>query len=247
MNRQRARMKYRRRLSYFLLAVVVVATSVLVFRSRVYTVRELLISGNTVYADAQIASLSGIVLGESMFRVSEARVRQSLAANPHIEFVSLSLRFPSTVELAVRERVPRAVVNCAGVLYIIDEDGFILEKMNRMPDMDVILVSGMSVSVSGARERIEALLPGQFERMQAVLSALANQLLEQQISELNVGDLKNTYLVSKTGVQIILGDGERIAQKMTWAQAVLSDLTAQGITSGVLDVSTGENAVYADR
>ena len=67
------------------------------------------------------------------------------------------------------------------------------------------------------------------------------------MSELNLSDRYNIYLVSTSGVQIMLGDEENIPDKLVWAQAVLEKLTQEGVRRGILDVSTGRNAVYADR
>ncbi|MBQ8954563.1 MAG: hypothetical protein IJ048_10635, partial [Clostridia bacterium] len=80
-----------------------------------------------------------------------------------------------------------------------------------------------------------------------VLSEMDRQGMLSTISELNVADRYNLYLVSNTGVKIVLGDEENIPDKLVWARTVLEKLTQEGIMRGVLDVSTGKNAVYADR
>ena len=85
---------------------------------------------------------------------------------------------------------------------------------------------------------------GSFEE---ALTELEAKNMTGQISELNVADRYNLYLVSQTGVQIMLGDEENIPDKLVWARAVLEKLTQEGVRRGVLDVSTGKNAVYADR
>ena len=60
-------------------------------------------------------------------------------------------------------------------------------------------------------------------------------------------DRFNLYMVSNTGVQIILGEKDDLDDKLVLARLVLEKLTEEGVMSGVLDVSTGKNAVYADR
>ena len=67
------------------------------------------------------------------------------------------------------------------------------------------------------------------------------------VSEINVRDRFNLYMVSNTGVQIILGEKDDLDDKLVLARLVLEKLTEEGVMSGVLDVSTGKNAVYADR
>ena len=111
----------------------------------------------------------------------------------------------------------------------------------------MIVVSGLDVSVSAQGRQIESAKAWQLRGTLAVLTELEAMGISAAISELNLADRYNIYLVSRTGVQIILGDEENLADKLVWTQAVLEKLTQEGIRRGVLDVSTGKNAVYDDR
>ena len=159
----------------------------------------------------------------------------------------MKVNYPSTVKLTIRERKACAAVNCAGVILVVDEEGYILERLSSAPDSDVIIVSGLDVSVNAQGKMIESAKPWQMQGMQAVLGVLTERDMLSLMSELNVADRYNIYLVSRTGVQIILGDRENLSDKMVWAKTVLEKLTQEGVMRGVLDVSTGKNAVYADR
>jgi len=158
------------------------------------------------------------------------------------------VEMPDTVVLEVRERTVCAAVNCAGVILLIDEEGYILNKSSVLPKIpNLILVSGMNVTISSQGRILEAEASYQIRDMRLLLAAIRDIGAEGMISELNVSDQDNLYLVSQSGIQILLGSSDRIEEKMAWAKAVLSVLTQEGIMRGVLDVSTGTNAVYAER
>ena len=110
-----------------------------------------------------------------------------------------------------------------------------------------MVVSGMDVSVSAQGRRIESAKSWQLAAMKNVLAEMDAQGMLQVVSELNVAVRYNLYLVSNTGVKIVLGDEENMTAKLVWARTVLEKLTQEGVRRGVLDVSTGKNAVYADR
>ena len=154
---------------------------------------------------------------------------------------------PDTVTLVVSERKARAAVNCAGVILIVDEEGQIMQRMSSVPESGVIVVSGLDVSVNAQGRKIESAKTWQLRDMKTVLTALEARGMMSVMSELNLSDRYNIYLVSTSGVQIMLGDEENIPDKLVWAQAVLEKLTQEGVRRGILDVSTGRNAVYADR
>ena len=45
----------------------------------------------------------------------------------------------------------------------------------------------------------------------------------------------------------MLGNSENLDEKVAWMQAVLRVLSEEGAMKGVVDVSTGNNAVYSER
>ena len=134
------------------------------------------------------------------------------------------------------------------MILLVDEEGYILNKSSVLPKIpNLILVSGMNVTISSQGRILEAEASHQIRDMRLLLAAIGDMGAEGMISELNVSDQDNLYLVSQSGIQILLGSSDRIEEKMAWAKAVLSVLTQEGIMRGVLDVSTGTNAVYAER
>ena len=212
----------------FLMLVAALCVAALLIKSRVFTLQEIVVQGNEAFSDAEIAALSGLILGEDTLKIEKSRIKGNFSL------------------LKVRERRPRAAVNCAGVILVIDEEGVILERLASMPAGDLITVS-MNVSLSAQGRTIESSRSGELEAMKLILAGLDAQGMAGLISEINVRDRFNLYMVSDTGVQIILGEKDDLDDKLVLARRVLEKLTEEGVMSGVLDVSTGKNAVYADR
>lgn len=232
----------------FLVMLAVLAVLVLLVRSRIFVVREIEVAGNLIRQDAEIAGLSGIRLGMSIFSVDKEELNRNISADNYVELQEVNIQLPDTVTIRVRERTPCAAVNSAGVIMLVDREGYILERLTYLPDIPgVVVVSGIDVSVGAQSRMIGSGTAGQMAVMQKLLSALQASGVQKLVSELNVADQNNLYLVSESGIQILLGDEERLDEKLLWMKAVLEELTGRGVMSGVLDVSSGKNAVYADR
>ena len=230
----------------FLALVALLALAAFLTKSRVFVLREVEVEGNRAYADSEIAAMAGLTPGESIFNVNEDAVTRNLSAHSDVKLLDFGVTYPDTVTLMVTERQARAAVNCAGVILIVDEEGHILDRLSSVPEGSIV-VSGMDVAVSAQGRSIESAKAWQLKDMRAVLARMDEQGMLSLIAELNVADRYNLYLVSNTGVKIVLGDEENIPDKLVWARTVLEKLTQEGIMRGVLDVSTGKNAVYADR
>ncbi|MBR3502845.1 MAG: FtsQ-type POTRA domain-containing protein [Clostridia bacterium] len=232
-------------LSLLAIAALIVLGTVFT-KNRQFVLGEVLVEGNQRYTDSEIAAMASLTPGESIFDISREAVERSLSAYSDVKLVDFRVTYPHTVCLTVSELQARAAVNCAGVILLVDTEGRILDRLSSVPEGSVV-VSGMDVSVSARGRSIETAKDWQLGAMKDVLDGMDAQGLMKAVSEFNVADRYNLYLVSNTGVKIVLGDVENLTAKLVWARTVLEKLTEEGVRSGVLDVSTGKNAVYADR
>ena len=220
---------------------VIVAT-----RKETLTLKRVSATGVSGYTDDEILAMAGLEKGQDIFAISEDDVRRALSSNG-LQLVSMEVTAPDLLRLTLKETKAVAAVNCAGVILVIDSEGHIIKRMTSVPEGSLVLISGMDVSVTAQGGSIESGRKWQLENMSEVLEALSDREMISGISELNVADRYNLYLVTRTGVKVVLGDHEALSDKLMWAESVLAELNQQGVRRGVLDVSTGKNAVYADR
>lgn len=237
-----------RRALRFVAMLAAVCVLVILVRGRIYVIREIEVTGNSMKSASEIAGQSGLYLGMNIMNVDRESVERNLSGDSYVKLLDVEVNLPDTVILRVSERSACAAVNCAGVILLISEDGYILERLTSVPETEgIVVVSGMDVSVGPQGRTIESDVAGQKRVMSAVLAAIRTAGMEKWVSELNVADMDNLYLVSDTGIQVLLGDEMQLEDKLVWTRAVMEKLTLDGVMSGVLDVSSGKNAVYADR
>lgn len=243
----RRRSRQRRKWSALLWLVLALAGAVLLLRSQVFVLRQVNVEGNAALSVEEVMTLAGLEYGESIFSVSERQVERQLSGELRVELISCRRTLPNAFSLVIREREALACVHCGGEYLLIDETGYIMSRQESYPEGGVLLVSGMDAYVDRQGKRVESSVSGRRAVMTQVIEALREKGMLSLVSELNVANLDEVYLVSVSGVQVILGDVENLPGKLEWMRTVLAELTRKGVMRGVLDVSTGKNAVYADR
>lgn len=91
--------------------------------SKHFAVSSVEISGNRQLSNAEILSLSGISVGESILEVSLGEINARLLANPWVESVTVRRILPGGVSIHVQEKEPFFWVQQAGVLQYADRFG----------------------------------------------------------------------------------------------------------------------------
>ncbi|MEF9895299.1 MAG: hypothetical protein RR843_05940, partial [Clostridia bacterium] len=110
--------------------------------------------------------------------------------------------WPDTVELIVRERVACAVIDYLGTAVLVDEQGVAMQRLKSLPDAGLPVVTGLKVSSVNVGQILGSDVAGQLEATATVLKSLARANLSGQVSELNVADLDNLYLMMRGGLMV---------------------------------------------
>jgi cell division protein FtsQ len=217
----------------------------MLLRSQVFVIRNIEVEGVQTVAPNDVIRKAGLILGGSIFAADENGIRQNFEREGLIAFDRLERRLPDTIRLVVHERARAAVVNYLGVALVIDGEGTVMEQLGEMPSYGLTVVTGVRATSYQVGQRLASDVPLQVDSMLKVLGAIAAQGLSGRISELNVADLDNMYMMEKGGMMVKIGDESSMKDKLVWMQSVLDQqLYPQGTSTGILDVSSGKSAVY---
>jgi cell division protein FtsQ len=92
-------------------------------------IKHVVFTGNRHLTDDELRELTGIGVQESLVTISNKEVSQRLLKSPWVLSVSIRKGFPDTLSLAIEEAVPFALLDMNGRLFLIDENGKLLEEM----------------------------------------------------------------------------------------------------------------------
>ncbi len=188
-----------------------------------FDISKIHIEQNKLFNDTEICKLAGLSYQQNIFQVDTNKLKERIEKQPYIKNAVVYKQLPSTIHIDLQERVKFALVN-AGALFIVDDEGVVLEKLNKRPWPNLPIISGVSSSELkiGYRSPSKALNEGI-----NILKQLQKANLIKNVSEINVADIFNPmfYTLSE-GVEIRLGDGQ-IKQKLVYMKSVWRQLNAR--------------------
>ena len=209
----------------------------------VFVVRDVQVVGAGEVSQTDVRHLSGIRLGSRMFGLNEKKVHANVESDGRLAFVGLEKRLPSTVVLTVRPRSMDALILLGGKIVALDSDAYVIRTLEQLPDKRVPYVTGIKAAYYAPGRQLD-IADGRCLAMKAVLEAAKAQGATAYISELDVSNIADMRVISRTGMSVLLGDAKDMSAKIAWMAGALADLEARGETTGQLDVSSGDKADY---
>ena len=227
-----------------LLFLVLVAIAAAVLLRYVFVVRNVELSGNQSASNEAVIRAARIGLGASIFNVDEEKMREGVNALGTIKLDSVEVRYPDTVVLRVSERRRDAMLLHMGEIRLLDEECCLVESAESVPNTDLIYVNGMTVTNMTPGFPLQA-REGQVEAFCAVMQAINANSANAYVSEIELSDVSNLRLITRTGITVELGDMQNMQNKIAWMKSAVSDLDQRGEGGGTLDVRSGNKADYS--
>ena len=172
---------------------------------------------------AELLQLTGLSLGENIFRVDCSGLAQSIASHPWVRRAEVHRRIPHELLIQVDEVKPIAIVSL-GQLYLLDAEGRPFKRVQPSDSVDLPRVTGIS------REQYLREPGTASARLQRAAEMIADYRRfdpTDPISELRLEAMGMT-LISQSGVEIHFGEGERAA-KFARLRRVRSELSRRGL------------------
>lgn len=209
------RVSRRRRRTKVLLAVVVGCALMaclgwVVLGSRVLSVQGVTVTGAVRLSEAEVLRAARVPAGQPMLRVDvDAVARRVVAELPPAGAVSVSRRWPSTVHLHLRERIPVAAVPVPDGFVLVDGTGVPFATERAAPaGLGLLRVSDPGADDAATRAGV-AVMAG----LPAELSAL--------VTAVQVEGPASVVLDLRGGRRAIWGDAGHGEQKAAALQALL--------------------------
>ena len=103
----------------------------LLFFSAAFVVKDVTVTGGREQVRVEAEQLAQIPHGRPLARVSEARVRERVLADPRIVGVTLEREWPSSVTLQITERDPVVALRGGGETWLADAGGKVFEQVEQ--------------------------------------------------------------------------------------------------------------------
>lgn len=197
-----------------------------VFGSRVLVVRHVEVTGTHLVPKSQVIAATGVHVGGSLINLDTGTVADKVAAIQQVESVRVERRWPTTLRIDVRERVPAVVAVRGSRYYQIDRFGVtVLATSVRPRALPELLVDTPNPddAATAAALAVWRGLPDGFRR---------------RVSAIGATDPEEVTLRLKSGISVIWGAPERAAEKVRLVEALAG--APAGRTAHTIDVSSPE-------
>ena len=235
--------KRRRALEITLAILVVLGIGALLLGTGVFVVRTVTVQGTESFTPEQVIQLSGIRDRQSIFTVSAEGIQTQFARNRYLVLDAMQINYPNELVLHVHERKPRAAITRLGRLALLDEEGWILELDREMAE-GIPLITGVDAVALVAGQPINSRIPAQVTGLRTILHELILQAVIDHIEEINLANVDNLYLMTRSGMKVELGTADDMESKIGMMRGTLTELAKEGIYSGTLDVAIVSVADY---
>ena len=245
--RQKPKKKKTFRFRLFLLILFLVIAGIAgyyVLSLPIWKIQDVSVIGTSILSAEEIRNLSGIPLSENLFLTSFARARNNLKRIAAIKEFHLYRIPPGTVLIKINERKPIAMIVTSSASFIVDDEGFIL---NRNPNLslnipnlsDLPVISGITSGEIVGGERID---PQGSKVLTDILFELS-KLFGAKRTHLELGRFQAISFLLDDLLRVKLGRGEDITRKMEVFKALLPVINDKWNQVEYVDVRFPDNPV----
>lgn len=220
------RRKANKRLIFLLILFFVLISSVVYFQSPLSHVNKVSISGNVVYADEMLTSLSGLTKDTNIWNINEEEIEKKIEELTEVKTASVNVVFPNSVSIAIEEWKRIAYVMRDGGFWPILENGIILKQ-----ETGVIPVNSPILISFSEGEAMEEIIEG--------LNQLPNEVFNS-ISEIH----HTPKETDQFHITLFMNDGYEVsasirsfAEKMAHYPSIVSQLDPN--MKGIIDLEVG--------
>lgn len=198
--------------------IVLVGAAVALWDSPWLKLRTVQVVGNTRTATAQVVGVAALTPGTRLTAISSRVVASRVETLPWVATATVTHVLPSTIRIAVSERVPAVVVQAPDRQYLVDRSGAVLAAGSG--GYPPIAGLPLGVVVPGSRITVPA-----FSAAVAVLESLAPPV-RGQLAVINATAADLISLGLTNGTTILYGTAEDLSRK----NADVASLLATGRT-----------------
>ena len=219
----------------------IIAICFIIFMSPLFKIKNINVTGITELDKTYVINASSVKEGVHLAKLNFDEIELSLSKTAYISGAEVKFSFPSTLNIAVEEKMPVVYYGFADGFVGINEDGVVTDIIQTMekklPAAKGIILSSYSI---GETPHISGTKVSQIECLTAVAGELYKLSMSSDISEIDVSQTSNITLKTQNGLIVKCGDTTELSYKFS----LLKEVIAQADCSGIVDISTPGQATY---
>ena len=192
---------------------------VALWRAPLFTIDTVKVTGNVHLSRDTVLQLAAVPADATLLRLPERAIVTSIETSPWVAAATVHRSFPHTLDIAVSERSPIALVDAgAAGSWMVSGDGHWVAKRSKEPTGSLIPVRDVPNLHPQAGGKVSS---AELKNALAVIAGISDQL-RSQTKFVSAATIEKTMIVLKNDVQIFVGPSDDIAKKDVIARGILS-------------------------
>ena len=209
-------------LKWTLLIILLIGAIIYFLMSPLFNIADININDNSKISKEEIVSLSKIKIGDNIFKIRKIEVINSIKENPYVESVQVNRKLPNIINITIKERTPKFLLEFVNAYVFLDKQGYMLEVSEEKPDLPII---------TGIETPIEEIKPGnrliledlkKLERVIEIVDVATNNDVINYITKIDISDPTNYKLLLEGEDKIAyLGDTSELNVKILYMKKII--------------------------
>ncbi|WP_053956894.1 cell division protein FtsQ/DivIB [Inediibacterium massiliense] len=222
-----------KKLFSLILLLIGIVAFIVIFKTDVFTIKNVEVIGNKQISENAIISKSAITIGNHILKEKLENAKINLYKDPYIKTVEIERKFPNKIVIHITERKEEALIQFMNEYLIIDEDGMVLRSSSQMENLKVIKGLAFSNFMAGSILKVKD--KSQFKQALEIVRGLNRHKV--MIQELDISNKKDIKIKITNDLICKIGKGNDLDYRLEALNEILKDLSKRQITRGVVDIS----------
>ena len=205
------------------LLVLIIGITIFSMTSSAFNITEIVVEGNLGVNTETIIGLSGVQVGENIFKVNTKNVISNIKNNTYIKSVEIERSLPTTLKITVNERTAKYMLECAGNYIYMDNQGYLLELAQAK--LNVPIITGFDASEEELLKvkRLDTKDLSKLSDVLKITETTNGYKLYEYINKIDVSSSKDYIIyMEEFGKTIYLGDASDLNNKMLHLREILN-------------------------
>jgi len=234
----------KKRHMFLILVLFLAITGIVYLGSESFQVKKITVVGNEKIENDDIVKRSGISYNQNILKLDKNLVKERIETIPYLEVISITPNYPDEVVITVHERKAAAIIPYLNSYFIIDKDCNIMEITDELDDVIYPFVQDMEVRNFVVGKKLVTEEEYQVKVLSRILESIYQLELENNISEIKMGNPDDVELILTEGIRTRIGQAIDIDKKLIWLKSDKLKEVCQGLTGGILDLSAPSKPVF---
>ena len=214
-----------------LAVAAVIAAGVVIYGSSLFAIKRIEVVGTSHLTAEEVRKLAAVPADATLIRFPADSITARVAADPWVASVSVTRVFPDAMRIRIGERAPVGVVKTGAASWLIDGSGFVIAQAVATAAVSLPSirdVPGLDLK-AGRRTTSEPL--GNAVKVLAGITPALGAL----VGSVSAPTIDGTTLLTKEGVEIVVGEAVSLDAKSRGALGVLSAQHGRVVSIDVRD------------